>query len=756
MLRMGSAYAKRLQRASTVNRMQQIPGAWRRTAAGAGLVDQDGAIRPTIFAEMSALAARTGAINLGQGFPDEDGPAAVLDVAREAIANGVNQYPPGRGMPDLLHAIADHQQRFYGIALDPHRDVIVTAGATEALAAAVLALVDGPDDEVVVFEPYYDSYAAAVALSGARLVTVPLRWPDFQPDLDELAAAVSDRTRIILVNDPHNPTGAVFTDEVRREVVRLAERHDATIVTDEVYEHLVFDAPHVPIATLPGAWGRTLSISSGGKTFSTTGWKIGWISGPAPLVDAVLAVKQFLTYVNGAPFQPAIATGLRLPDDFYTGIAETLRAKRDLLGAGLRAAGFAVSVPQGSYFTVADAANTGATDASAFCRELPDRAGVVAIPLTAFTTPARRAGVRDTRAIRRLQARRGARGGGCPPRAARNRLGPAPRDDREAAQPQRRVDPTDPLDGIPVEMGDGDSGPRADCGELDPLRVDDHRESHPERGRMIGRRDEQRVLDRPGVNESAPVVLLQRPAHPLGRYEHDIRPRVREQPAHFGEAQVVARHETEDQSVERERLGRGDGSRLDPVGLALTERVVQVQLAVGREQARRVHRDDGVADAALIAAFEEPRDDVDVVRRRERREPVDERAVDVLRVGGERLVERVDEVARVLGQHDEACAAAGCLGHELRDDREIRAGIGGRGELAHRDGDRRRRGHSLSLSEWRRRMTVGMPTHKTTRTTHSATTDKVAAVPSTTTSKTNATTPMSRTATVASEPMSAT
>ena len=222
-------------------------------------------------------------------------------------------------------------------------------------------------------------------------MTVPLRWPDFQPDLEELAAAVSDRTRIILVNDPHNPTGAVFTDEVRREIVRLAERHDATIVTDEVYEHLVFDAPHVPIATLAGAWGRTLSISSGGKTFSTTGWKIGWISGPAPLVDAVLAVKQFLTYVNGAPFQPAIATGLRLPDDFYAGIAGTLRAKRDLLGAGLRTAGFEVSVPQGSYFTVADAASLGAEDAAAFCRRLPERAGVVAIPLTAFTTPARRA-----------------------------------------------------------------------------------------------------------------------------------------------------------------------------------------------------------------------------------------------------------------------------------------------------------------------------------------------------------------------------
>ncbi|MDY0909331.1 aminotransferase class I/II-fold pyridoxal phosphate-dependent enzyme [Microbacterium sp. CFBP9034] len=370
--------------------MRQIPGAWHRTAAGAGLVGSDGSIHPTIFAEMSALAAETGAINLGQGFPDEDGPPEVLEAAREAIARGANQYPPGRGIPDLLSAVAEHQERFYGVRLDPAREVLVTAGATEALAATLLALIDGPDDEVVVFEPFYDSYAAVVALAGARLVTVPLRWPDFQPDLEELARAVGDRTRVILVNDPHNPTGAVFTSEVREEVVRLADRHDAIIVTDEVYEHLTFDEPHVPIATLPGAAERTLTISSGGKTFSTTGWKIGWVTGPAELVSAVLAVKQFLTYVNGSAFQPAIATGLRLGDGFFLGVADALRAKRDLLGTGLRAAGFEVSVPAGSYFTVADARALGATDAAAFCRELPGRAGVVAIPLTAFTTAERR------------------------------------------------------------------------------------------------------------------------------------------------------------------------------------------------------------------------------------------------------------------------------------------------------------------------------------------------------------------------------
>ena len=370
--------------------MRHIPGAWQRTARGAGLLAPDGSSVPTIFAEMSALATATGALNLGQGFPDEDGPEAVLDAARTAISSGVNQYAPGRGFPDLLSAVAEHQQRFYGIELDPQCEVLITVGATEALAATLLALVDSPDDEVVVFEPYYDSYAACVALSGAKLVPVPLRWPDFQPDLERLASAVTDRTRVILVNDPHNPTGTVFSREVLDEVVRLAHRHDAIIVTDEVYEHLVFDGPHVPIATLPGAAERTLSISSGGKTFSLTGWKTGWVTGPADLVSAVLAVKQYLTYVGGSPFQPAIAVGLRLPDAFFASVASEMAAKAALLGTGLRAAGFDVSSPAGSYFTVVDAAPLGATDADAFCRELPARAGVVGIPLTAFVTPEHR------------------------------------------------------------------------------------------------------------------------------------------------------------------------------------------------------------------------------------------------------------------------------------------------------------------------------------------------------------------------------
>lgn len=370
--------------------MPLVPGAWRRTAAGAGLLGDDGSIATTIFAEMSALAAASGAINLGQGFPDEDGPAEVLDAAQQAIADGRNQYPPGRGTPELLAAVSAHQERFYGLEPDPEREIVVTAGATEALAATLLALVDSPDDEVVVFEPYYDAYAACAALAGATLRTVPLRWPDFQPDLDALADAVTDRTRVILVNDPHNPTGAVFSAEVRSAIARLAERHEAIIVTDEVYEHLVFDGSHVPIATLPEAAGRTLTISSAGKTFRTTGWKIGWVSGPAELITAVLTVKQYLTYVGGSPFQPAIAVGLGLPETFFGGLADDMRRKKDVLGTGLRAAGFAVSDPQGSYFTVADASTLGATDADAFCRALPARAGVVGVPLTAFASRARR------------------------------------------------------------------------------------------------------------------------------------------------------------------------------------------------------------------------------------------------------------------------------------------------------------------------------------------------------------------------------
>jgi N-succinyldiaminopimelate aminotransferase len=338
----------------------------------------------TIFAEMSALAARTGAINLGQGFPDADGPREMLDAAKAAIDGGRNQYPPGPGVPELLEAVAAHQERFYGIRVDPHSEVLVTVGATEAIAATVLALCE-PGDEVVTFEPYYDSYAATIALAGAVRRTSVLRFPDFAVDEASLRAAFSDRTRLVLLNTPHNPTGKVFTRAELDLVCELARQHDAWVVTDEVYEHLVFDGlEHVPVATLPGMAERTLTISSAGKTFSATGWKVGWVSGPAEAVAAVRTVKQFLTYVGSGPFQPAVAVALGLGDEVYAGLAASLQAKRDLLVSGLRSAGLEVAVPSGTYFVVADAAPLGARDALDFCRELPGIAGVVGVPVSVF------------------------------------------------------------------------------------------------------------------------------------------------------------------------------------------------------------------------------------------------------------------------------------------------------------------------------------------------------------------------------------
>ncbi|WP_210509168.1 pyridoxal phosphate-dependent aminotransferase [Naasia sp. SYSU D00057] len=361
-----------------------VQGSWRRAAHGALLLAPDGTAASTIFAEMTQLAVRSGAINLGQGFPDYDGPDEVLEAARAAIAGGLNQYPPGMGMPVLREAIAEHQQRFYGLSFNPDTEVLVTAGATEALAATILALVD-EGDEVLTFEPFYDAYGAIIELARGVHRTVPLRGDDFQPDPDELRAAVSDRTRLILVNDPHNPTGSVLGAEIRDLLVELAEQHDAVLVTDEVYEHLVYGGErHVPLATLPGARERTVSISSGGKTFNTTGWKIGWITAPAELVSAIVQVKQFLTFVNGGPFQPAIATGLRLPDSFFDGIRADMERKRDLLVSGLQAAGFAVRPPAAGYFVVADAAPLGYEDGAAFCRRLPELAGVAAVPISAF------------------------------------------------------------------------------------------------------------------------------------------------------------------------------------------------------------------------------------------------------------------------------------------------------------------------------------------------------------------------------------
>ncbi|WP_430592587.1 aminotransferase class I/II-fold pyridoxal phosphate-dependent enzyme [Humidisolicoccus flavus] len=366
---------------------------WQRTARGAGLLGSNGEIAGTIFAEMSALAVSTGAINLGQGFPDEDGPIEVRNAAKQAIDDGVNQYSPGIGHPDLIAAIVEHQKRWYDLDV-PSDGVLVTAGATEALTASLLAYLR-PGDELIVFEPYYDLYAAIAGLTQATLVPVPVRGPSFLPDLEELRSAFSDRTAMVLVNSPHNPSGSVYPVEVLDEIVRLATEHDALIVTDEVYEHLTFDAPHVPVATRCDDPDRVISISSGGKTFSATGWKIGWITTSKRRRQEIQAVKQYLTYVNGAPFQPAIAAGLRLPDCFFQTAADTLRRKRDILSEGLKAAGFTVYGAQSGYFVLADAAPLGVTDASEFCRQLPAIAGVVGIPANAFTRSGDRSDVRS-------------------------------------------------------------------------------------------------------------------------------------------------------------------------------------------------------------------------------------------------------------------------------------------------------------------------------------------------------------------------
>ncbi|MFV2099908.1 pyridoxal phosphate-dependent aminotransferase [Micromonospora sp. LOL_024] len=343
----------------------------------------------TIFAEMSALAVRTGAVNLGQGFPDTDGPPEMLASAAEALRTGHNQYPPGAGVPVLRAAVAAHQHRFWGLEYDPDGEVVVTAGATEAVAAAILALCE-PGDEVVCFEPYYDSYAASIALAGAVRRAVTLRPdPDGRYAFDPAAlhAAFGPRTRLVLLNSPHNPTGKVFTPAELSLIAGLCKEHGAYAVTDEVYEHLAFtDAPsgHVPLATLPGMWERTLRISSAGKTFSCTGWKVGWASGPAALVSAVLRVKQFLTFVNAAPLQPAVAVALALPDAYFTGFRAGLQARRDQLVGGLTEAGFDVLAPEGTYFVTADITAVGGHDGVEFCRTLPERCGVVAVPTQVF------------------------------------------------------------------------------------------------------------------------------------------------------------------------------------------------------------------------------------------------------------------------------------------------------------------------------------------------------------------------------------
>lgn len=341
-------------------------------------------IPPTIFSEMSALAVRTGSLNLGQGFPDQDGPSGAVEAAVEALRAGRNQYPPGPGYPELREAVAAHQLRHYGLELDPAGEVVVTAGATEALAAAILALVN-PGDEMVVLEPFYDSYVACIEMAGGVRRPVTLRAPDFRLDVAALEAAVTPRTTTILLNTPHNPTGAVLDRSELEAVARVAIEHDLVVVTDEVYEHLLFDGrEHVPICTLPGMWERTVTISSAGKTFSFTGWKVGWVTGPSELVSTVMAAKQWLTFSNAAPLQPAVAHALSHEADFYESLAQDLQAKRDLLVAGLRTLDLEVFSPEATYFVMTDVRAYGHVDAMAFCLALPDRAGVVAIPAQVF------------------------------------------------------------------------------------------------------------------------------------------------------------------------------------------------------------------------------------------------------------------------------------------------------------------------------------------------------------------------------------
>lgn len=345
-------------------------------------------IPPTVFSEMSALALRTGAVNLGQGFPDVDGPPSVIAEAVRALESGANQYAPGIGVPSLRQAIARHQQRHYGLEVDPDTEVVVTTGCTEGIAGAMLGLVD-PGDEVVVLEPYYDSYLAMIQMAGGVRRPVTLRAPDFRLDVDALRAAVTPRTRLILLNTPHNPTGTVLTRDELRAVADVAIEHDLVVVTDEVYEHLVFDDAlstegHVPLATLPGMWERTVTLSSVGKSWSFTGWKVGWAVGPRELVGAVLAAKQWLTFTSGSPLQPAVAHALDHEPDWPAALAKSLQERRDLLVAGLADAGLTARVPEGTYFATTDISHLGWADGRELCLALPSVAGVVAIPSQAF------------------------------------------------------------------------------------------------------------------------------------------------------------------------------------------------------------------------------------------------------------------------------------------------------------------------------------------------------------------------------------
>jgi N-succinyldiaminopimelate aminotransferase len=345
----------------------------------------------SVFAEMSALAVSTGSINLGQGFPDTDGSPIVAQAAIDAIASGKgNQYPPGPGIPELRLAIADHQRAYYNIELDPDREVLVTAGATEAIASALFSLLD-TNDEAILFEPFYDSYPACIAMAGARVVPVTLTAPSFAIGAEELRAAITSQTRVIVLNSPHNPTGTVLDLASLQAIAQVAIEHDLIVISDEAYEHLTFDGvAHIPISTLPGMKERTLTIGSAGKTFSFTGWKVGWATGPADLVLAARTAKQFLTFVSAGPFQYAVAKGLGFNRTYFHEFAADLGRRRTLLAEGLRRAGLTVYEPKGTYFITTDISSITSQSSLDFCRALPQRCGVVAIPNEVFyVDPAR-------------------------------------------------------------------------------------------------------------------------------------------------------------------------------------------------------------------------------------------------------------------------------------------------------------------------------------------------------------------------------
>ena len=337
----------------------------------------------TIFAEMSALAVKTGAINLGQGFPDTDGPREIAELAIAAIRDGHNQYPPGLGIKKLRDAISHHQMRFYGLEFDSETEVLVTAGATEAIAASLLAICE-QGDEIITFEPYYDSYAASIALAGGVRRVITLNTPDYSFSIDDLEKLITAKTKAILLNSPHNPTGKVFTHNELSQIANLCIEHDLVAICDEVYEHLVFEGQHIPLIQYPGMRDRTIQISSAGKTFSFTGWKIGWVCAQPALLDTVRTAKQFLTYVNGAPFQHAIAEALNLSDLYFDNFLEDMRVKRDCLSQGLEKAGLTTFTPQGTYFVTADIEKLGYEDGKQFCLDLPVQCGVVAVPNVVF------------------------------------------------------------------------------------------------------------------------------------------------------------------------------------------------------------------------------------------------------------------------------------------------------------------------------------------------------------------------------------